>query len=109
MLIPVQYNERGIFERVLRARNGVLMRVRFEVVEINGELHGRVIGYEPVIELSAGYPNTANTYNPSQCLLACPEIGETVPLSWLTEKKITSPFSAFEFLTSIKPRAPTLA
>ena len=104
--MPSNLLQKGIFERVIQARNGVLVRVRFEVVDIDGVLKGRILGYEPIIALSSGI-KIAESGGFSPCILACPEIGSVIPLSWAFEKKTTSPFSIFDFLTSIRARAPT--
>ena len=104
MLIPFQYNQKGIFEKVLRSRDGQLMRVCFEVYEVNGEIKGRIIKAEPIFSLAR-----SGKENIFQSIFAI--TGDTSivsPYSWNIEKKITSPFSEFEFLTSIKIRAPSL-
>ena len=50
MLIPSSY--KGIYEKVLRAPDGRLVRVTFAVVEVDGVLRGRVISMEPVLQVS---------------------------------------------------------
>ena len=52
MLIPSQYNQKGIFERLIRSKNGQLMRVSFEIYEVNGDIKGRIIKAEPVLLLA---------------------------------------------------------
>jgi|GEM_PF-1516269 len=115
MLIPSQYNQKGIFERVLRSKDGQLMRVCFEVYEVNGEIKGRIIKAEPILSLnrsSAEQPSHdsyingfGDNYGTNLLLASANKI--VSPYSWILEKKITSPFSEFEFLTSIKIRAPS--
>ena len=99
MLIPSQYNQKGIFERVLRSKDGQLMRVCFEVYEFNGEIKGRIIKAEPILSLE-----TSRSFGQLALASAHKIIS---PYSWNLEKKITSPFSELHFLSSIKIRAPS--
>jgi hypothetical protein len=118
MLIPSQYNQKGIFEKVIRARDGRLMRLYFEVYEINGEIKGRLIKAEPVLVLaSAKNSRPTPTYRLSGKIGVASEIGQLIlcapaeivsPYFWNIEKKISSPYSSFCFLTSIKIRAPEI-
>ena len=103
MLIPSQYSQRGTFERVLRSKDGQLMRVCFEVYEVNGEIKGRIINAEPIFSIER-----SGSENFAQSIYAISGSTKIIsPYSWIIEKKITSPFSEFEFLTSIKIRAPS--
>jgi hypothetical protein len=108
MLIPSLYNQydrdqQGIFEKIVRSRNGQLVRVFFEVYEWNGELKGRILRAEPVLTLAG----ESKSECPRVFALSAPT--EIVsPYFWNIEKKITSPFSSRDFLTSVKIRAPSL-
>lgn len=106
MLIPSQYNQKGIFERLIRSKNGQLMRVSFEIYEVNGDIKGRIIKAEPVLLLARATPKTAK--ESFDTLLLSAPVKILSPYFWNIEKKITSPFSEFQFLTSIKIRAPSL-
>ena len=101
MLIQSHYNQQGIFERIVRSRDGQLVRVFFEVYEIGGEFKGRILRAEPILALAGEcQPNRDYIF----ALCAPDEI--ISPYFWNIEKKITSPFSTRDFLTSIKIRAP---
>ncbi len=111
MLIPSQYNQKGIFERVLRSKDGQLMRVSFEVYEVNGEIKGRVIKAEPIVSIARGTNEKSSAIhgqNYANIFILSGSSKISSPYTWTIEKKITSPFSEFEFLTSIKIRAPSL-
>ncbi|MEI6396998.1 MAG: hypothetical protein WCO48_02925 [Candidatus Taylorbacteria bacterium] len=102
MLIQSHYNQQGIFERIVRSRDGQLVRVFFEVYEIGGEFKGRILRAEPILAL-------AGESSKSECahiFALCAPTKIVSPYHWTVEKKITSPFSIRDFLTSIKIRAP---
>ncbi len=115
MLIPSLYSQKGIFEKVIRSRDGQLVRVFFEVYEIGGELRGRILRAEPILALARATTNAqsipfyrlAGKAHSACTLLLCAPAKLVSPYSWKTEKKITSPFSQLDFLTSIKIRAPS--
>ena len=50
MLVTSRQN--GIYEKIVRAKNGQLFRVHFAVVNEFGTLRGRVLSMEPVLELT---------------------------------------------------------
>lgn len=39
----------NIFERIVKDKNGLLIRVRFTIVEINGVFQGKIISAEPLV------------------------------------------------------------
>ena len=99
----------GTHYRNIRARNGVLMSVCFEVSEIDGVIRGRIISAQPIYELSASGTEKQNSSNKNivYCLSAAKE-SLISPYSWITQKKIVSPFSLLDLLTSVKIRATSL-
>ena len=100
-----------MFERIVRSRDGQLVRIFFEVYEWNGELKGRILRAEPILALaraSTEQAATKQTFADSCVLLLCAASKIVSPYHWSVEKKITSPFSELDFLTSIKIRAPSL-
>ena len=40
----------NIFERVVKDKNGLLIRVRFTIVEIDGVFQGQIISAEPLVK-----------------------------------------------------------
>lgn len=84
-------NQSEVFEKVVRARNGRLFRVRFVVVERGGALRGRVVSCEPIVVF---LPSTKRFVNKT-CL------------SFQVRKTVSPYFNKFQFLTAIKIRAPS--
>ena len=84
------------------------MRVFFEVYEINGEYKGRLLKAEPILALAKATVANVDAMANSCTLLLCAAVKIISTYFWNIEKKITAPFSTLDFLTSIKPRAPTL-
>ncbi len=105
MLIQSQYNQKGIFERIVRSKDGQLVRVFFEVYEWNGEVKGRILKAEPILALARAATEKVKT---ACALLLCAPAKIISPYFWNIEKKITSPFSNFDLFSSIKIRAPSL-
>jgi ABC-type microcin C transport system permease subunit YejE len=61
------------FERIVRDKNGVLVRVRFIVVEVNGIFQAQIVSAEPVViqketpiylPVSVTTPRTTYSYKP---------------------------------------------
>ena len=96
MLIPTQYNQKGIFERIIRSRDGQLVRVFFEVYEWNGEIKGRIVRAEPILALTG----ESQAERASTLSLSAPAVIVS-PYFWNIEKKITSPFSNLDFFLPI--------
>ena len=87
----------SIFERVLRDKNGVLMRVRFTVVEINGQFQAQIISATPIV-------NEAKKE-----VLSLPKVKENQVLAKdITPSfiSILSPYLSLEFFMSQPTRAP---
>lgn len=100
MLTISHYNQKGIFEKVIRAKNGALMRVHFEVYEIDGNFRGRVISVESISLLAVGVSNSTKCL-PAVCL------AETKAESIVsTYAPIVSPYLELYFFMSQPTRAP---
>ncbi|MDE2188264.1 MAG: hypothetical protein KGJ35_00840 [Patescibacteria group bacterium] len=101
----IQSGNKGIFERIIADKNGRLMRVRFAVIEVDGELRGRVISVAPVLQI-APQPKAA----PRTILcLSCSAVTATKITSKVRPwNNLTSPyFSSLEFFMSQPTRAPS--
>jgi hypothetical protein len=96
------------FERIVRDKNGVLVRVRFIVVEVNGEFQAQIISAEEISNVKAR----------SQTGAARPESGvflfpifkkEANFYEKIVENyKVTfSPYQPLDFLMSQPTRAPS--
>ncbi len=110
MLIQSHNNQKGIFEKIIRSKDGQIVRVFFEVYEVNGELKGRIIKAEPILALARAHDESSGScaFSLSSFSFPLSSSSELVsPYHWTIEKKITSPFSTCNFLTSIKIRAPS--
>jgi Zn finger protein HypA/HybF involved in hydrogenase expression len=106
MLSISNINQKGIFTRVVTDNNGSLVRVRFEVYEIDGVLKGHILSIEPVISLKADPCSTAQN-KANRFSLPCPTCNSnTTDISWFDTSDIVSPYSSLYLLTNIKIRAP---
>ena len=108
MLIQSHYNQKGIFEKIIRSKDGQLVRIFFEVYEVDGAIKGHIIKAEPILALARAATKVAENIQNACTLLLCAPIKILSPYFWNIEKKITSPFSELHFLSSIKIRAPAL-
>jgi hypothetical protein len=115
MLIQSHYNQQGIFEKIVRSKDGQLVRVCFEVYEFNGEIKGRILKAEPILALArapqaavAHFNRLAGNVANACAFLLCAPAKIVSPYFCNIEKKITSPFSSFDLFASIKIRAPSL-
>ena len=104
MIIPSYTQHKGIAERVIRTRNGSLARIRFEVIDVDGNLRARVISVEPIYELETSQKNPAA----SLCLAGFTGETESEPLIIPGYQPIVSPFSELFFFNSQPTRAPSL-
>ncbi len=84
------------FERIVRDKNGVLVRVRFTVVEIEGKLSARIISAEPVVTKSQDV-----VYLPVSIDAA--ELAQDVTPSFISK---ISPYISLDFFMSQPTRAP---
>jgi|SRR6185369_6939994 len=96
----IQSHNKGIFEKVIAARNGQLVRVRFAIVEIEGILRGQVLSVTPIVSVE-GEVASANLYLPASVET---DVFEAVESSF--NSVFVSPFTTLEFFMSQPTRAP---
>jgi hypothetical protein len=99
MLVNSSKQLNSIFERVVRDNNGVLVRVRFIVVEIDGQFRPQIISAEPIVSAS----------EPTVACLPCSKEKNNV----IFEYKVAAPiqsnyFEELFFFNSQPTRAPSL-
>jgi len=98
----------GIYERILRAKDGRLVRVRFVVSEMEGRLKGHIIAAEPVeaVEAIKSARPTNPLFLPAQASSPAhaPKIVRAIPST-----AHFSPYFSFEFFMSQPTRAPSRA
>jgi|SRR3989344_1937383 len=104
MLAISTQNQQGIFEKVLRGKDGRLYTVQFVVINTRGHIRGRVLSAVPVSELDGTFTNTKTS--------SCPQINgcTQIPDDFFVFEYsgIVSPFvSKFAFFTSQMTRAPS--
>lgn len=102
----------GIYERIIRAKDGRLVRVHFVVSENGGRLKGQIISVEPV-EVSVEAAATQSR-QPQQSQIFLPGATLEKNTAVKTVRKIpatshASPYSFFDFFMSQPTRAPSLA
>ncbi len=88
----------GIFERILKDKNGVLVRVQFTVVEVNGIFTPQIISATPLVskvEEAICLP----------CVKDAKVIVEDVTPSFVSK---ISPYFTLDFFMSQPTRAPSL-
>ena len=104
MLINTQ--NKGIYERILTAKNGQLVRVTFAVVEVDGILRGHVISVAPVVSVAG--KTVANATATEQLYLPLSvhhDISTAVENIFV--KQTPSPYVSFDFFMSQPTRAPS--
>lgn len=98
----VQSLQTKILEKVVRGKNGRLVRVRFEVTEIDGRTYGRILSVSPIHELK---PCTT-IYRSIAQLAGARKEKEPRPVLGFTDS-VVSPFTSLEFFVSQMTRAPS--
>jgi hypothetical protein len=104
----------GIYEKILRAKDGRLVRVRFVVSEMDGRFKGHIIAAEPV-ELIKSARSVSQAKPASQAeplfLPAQPSSQSHVsnPVRAIPSTAHFSPYFSFEFFMSQPTRAPSRA
>jgi hypothetical protein len=105
-LNKLNYNEKysasspfgGIYEKILRAKDGRLVRVHFVVSEMDGRFKGHIIAAEPVEPIQFFLPaqpsSQARAKNPVRAIPSTAHF---------------SPYFSFEFFMSQPTRAPSRA
>lgn len=104
-MLSSPYVQPEIYERIVRAKYGRLMRVRFVAVEIGDEILGKIISVEPVLEIK----NTLLLKEGKEIILALPAPHNpiSVSFSYRVSYKIPSPFFTLDFFMSQMTRAPS--
>jgi len=93
----------SIFERIVKDKNGLLLRVRFTVVEIDGKFQAQIISAVPFI--TSADTESENTQN----VVCLPCIKESIVVAETSVAKfesILSPYFFLEFFMSQPTRAP---
>lgn len=104
MLVKSHHN--GIHERILTSKNGQLVRVTFEIIEVGGIMRGRVISVVPVISVASS-TKTETAHAPLFLTgVIAQNISEAVEAA--IAKPHTSPYISFDFFMSQPTRAPSL-
>ena len=101
MLVKSSRND--IYERILTAKNGQLVRVQFAVVEVDGVMRGRVISVTPIVSVAS-----KSVQETQLCLSGriASDIADAVES--LFTRPQHSPYFSFEFFMSQPTRAPSL-
>lgn len=127
MLSISNCNKKGVFERVISAPDGALLRVRFEVYEVGGLLKGRIITVEPIISVNTVIPASSERmrgtklvpdsdrgagiqdYVHNPLCLPCASSNLQPQTSNLYFLPVTSPYFSLEYLINSQPtRAPSM-
>jgi len=106
MLTLSHCTQKGTFCRIIRAKNGSLIRVSFEVYEFEGSIKGRVISVEPVISLENRELRIENRGNSMLCL-PCDSSNLKSQVSNLYFASVKSPYIELYFFNSQPTRAPS--
>lgn len=97
------------FERIVRDKNGVLVRVRFIVVEVNGSFQAQIVSAEAIE--SQTNTNTSESSSPKSEVLFFPVFKKVANYyEKLVENysAILSPYQPLDFLMSQPTRAPSM-
>jgi hypothetical protein len=91
----------NIFERIIKDKNGLFIRVRFTIVEINGVFQGQIISAEPLVK---PVEKTESIYLPCSLKNIVSIYFESTP-SFIS---FISPFNFDLILVNQPTRAPSL-
>lgn len=89
----------SIFERIVKDKNGVLVRVRFTIVEVNGSFQGQIVSIVPLVKKDEKIVCLPCAKNSNRVVI------DTTP-SFISK---ISPYFSLEFFMSQPTRAPSLA
>src|SRR3989344_8348375 len=104
MLAISTQNQQGIFEKVLRGKDGRLYAVRFVITDTDGQIRGRVLSVEPVLEL--GYRGKGIGYRVKRlCLASIYTEPKPEPKQPYTNPLGSPYFSSLDFFVSQMTRA----
>ncbi len=88
----------GVFERILKDKNGVLVRVRFTVVEVNGVFAPQIISATPLV-------SKIEEVICLPCIKDAKVVIEDATPSFISK---ISPYFSLDFFMSQPTRAPSL-
>lgn len=97
MLVTQERNLNSVFERIIRDKNGVLFRVRFTIVNVNGKPQPHVLSAEALIQNK-------------ETVVCLPEVTEKIFTKFEYVPSFVSkisPYLSLEFLMSQPTRAPS--
>jgi hypothetical protein len=95
----------SIFERIVKDKNGILVRIRFTIIEIEGKFQGHIISVTP---LSVSDENTEKDIKENIIYLPKIKISQIFSIDTYTSlNSIISPYLSLEFLMSQPTRAPS--
>jgi hypothetical protein len=86
----------SIFERIVKDKNGLLVRVRFTVVEVDGKFQAQIISAIPFV----------SPVEDVVCLPCIKESEVVTETSFADFESILSPYFSLEFFMSQPTRAP---
>ncbi len=98
-MISIKNNQlNSVFERIVKDKNGILVRVRFTIVEINGVFQPQIISVIPL-----------NLNKQEETLfIACTDKEQIIFEKRVKHfQKITSPYFSLDFFMSQPTRAPS--
>lgn len=87
----------SIFERIVTDKNGVLVRIRFSIIEVNGKLQGNIISATPLVTPREEAPVCLPVVTKTTSVYA--EVSSFV--------ETISPYFSLEFFMSQPTRAPS--
>lgn len=91
----------SIFERIVKDKNGVLVRIRFTVVEIDGKFQGQIISATPLVSPISDEKVV--------CLPCLKDKKVVIEDSSVQFTSILSPYFSLEFFMSQPTRAPAFS
>ncbi len=97
MLVTQERNLNSVFERIIRDKNGVLFRVRFTIVNVNGKPQPHVLSAESLIQNK-------------ETVVCLPEVKEKIFTEYNYIPNFVSEINSYlslEFLMSQPTRAPS--
>lgn len=98
MLVTQERNLNSVFERLIRDKNGVLFRVRFTIVNVNGKPQPHVLSAEALIKNK-------------ETVICLPEVTEKIFTEYNYIPNFVSEINSYlslEFLMSQPTRAPSM-
>lgn len=91
----------SVFERIVKDKNGLLVRIQFTVVEIDGKFTPQIISATPLV---IAQPEKAEKQICLPCIKASQVVVENYVPSFVSK---ISPYFSLDFLMSQPTRAPS--